>query len=223
MAAPEGQTFTRKVIDRRAQEARKWEFNRFVNELYPLYQGMDQLVFGDETAKDLRAGRRLRGYSRKGERCKIVLSFARGQRYSICAWQNSEGFLAHSITEGTFTSHSFYYAFLKDVYYRLSPWPGPNSIVIIDNARIHKLPELRTAIEQVGAKLIFLPPYSPHLNPIKQTFGIIKSRLARSRAIYETDPLNTLRLVFTEACHPNNHSLFSHHGYHDTFFEVSHK
>ena len=67
-----------------------------------------------------------------------------------------------------------YSAFSEKVVPFLNPWPLPRSIVIMDNAKIHMFKELEDAVHQCGARLIYLPPYSPELNPIKVCFGQLK-------------------------------------------------
>ena len=49
-----------------------------------------------------------------------------------------------------------------------------DSVVILDNASFHKSAATRELVEQTGAKLLFLPPYSPDLNPIEHDFGALK-------------------------------------------------
>ena len=54
-----------------------------------------------------------------------------------------------------------------------------DDIVIMDNLPVHKVPAVRRAIEAAGAQLLFLPPYSPDLNPIEMVFSKMKSVLRR--------------------------------------------
>ncbi|KAF5338862.1 hypothetical protein D9758_015558 [Tetrapyrgos nigripes] len=62
----------------------------------------------------------------------------------------------------------------------LTPYPGPRSVLMLDNAPIHHAEEIRALVEdECGARLIYLPPYSPHLNPAEQAFSFIKSYLKR--------------------------------------------
>lgn len=63
---------------------------------------------------------------------------------------------------------------MRHVIPLLNPWPLPKSIVILDNAKIHMYRELEAAIHQTGARLLFLPPYCPELNPIEVCFGSLK-------------------------------------------------
>ena len=67
----------------------------------------------------------------------------------------------------------------------LCPTLKQGDIVMMDNLSSHKSPAVRTAIRATGARLLFLPPYSPDLNPIEQTFSKIKHsmRLAQERSV----------------------------------------
>jgi len=63
----------------------------------------------------------------------------------------------------------------------------PSSVIIMDNASIHHIAEVRKTIEDAGRKLVFLPPYSPHLNPIESAFSKMKKFLRRDgTALYES-------------------------------------
>jgi transposase len=63
---------------------------------------------------------------------------------------------------------------------QLCPTLGPGDIVILDNLSSHKKPAVRAAIRARGARLLFLPPYSPDLNPIEQVFAKLKHLLRKS-------------------------------------------
>lgn len=77
-------------------------------------------------------------------------------------------------------------AFLTYVTRVLVPELTRGDVVIMDNLSSHKAPAVRAAIESVGAKLLFLPPYSPEFNPIEQAFAKLKAHLrkAAERTIY---------------------------------------
>ena len=64
----------------------------------------------------------------------------------------------------------------------LVPILKPGDIVVIDNLGSHKGKAVRAAISSVGARLIFLPPYSPDLNPIEQVFAKLKAALRKAQA-----------------------------------------
>jgi transposase InsO family protein len=63
----------------------------------------------------------------------------------------------------------------------LLPTLQPGDIVVTDNLGSHKGPAIRRAIRTAGARLVFLPPYSPDLNPIEQAFAKLKSCSAKPK------------------------------------------
>ena len=64
----------------------------------------------------------------------------------------------------------------------LAPVLKPNDIVVMDNLPSHKVTGIRKAIEAQGAKLLYLPPYSPDLNPIEMVFAKFKAALRKAAA-----------------------------------------
>ncbi len=64
----------------------------------------------------------------------------------------------------------------------LAPTLGPGDLVILDNLGSHKVAGVREAIEAKGARLLYLPPYSPYLNPIEPAFAKLKSLLRKAAA-----------------------------------------
>jgi transposase len=70
--------------------------------------------------------------------------------------------------------------FLACVEQFLVPTLVPGDIVVLDNLGSHKSPSVRKAIRAVGAKVFFLPPYSPDLNPIEQVFAKLKALLRKA-------------------------------------------
>ena len=73
-------------------------------------------------------------------------------------------------------------AFLAWIERMLAPTLEPGDIVVMDNLPAHKPDEVRNAIEQVGAELRYLPPYSPDLNPIEMAFAKLKAILRKAAA-----------------------------------------
>ena len=72
--------------------------------------------------------------------------------------------------------------FLAWVVQFLAPTLRPGDIVVMDNLSSHKAAAIRRAIRAAGAKLIFLPPYSPDLNPIEMAFAKLKTLLRKANA-----------------------------------------
>ncbi len=90
-----------------------------------------------------------------------------------------EGLGAPAVFDGPIDSPTFL-AYVEQV---LVPTLRPGDVVVLDNLAVHKQPEVRAAIEQAGALLRFLPPYSPDFNPIELAFAKLKAffRAARPR------------------------------------------
>jgi transposase len=66
-----------------------------------------------------------------------------------------------------------------------SPYPGPLSVLILDNAKIHHGGELQELADHFGVRIEYLPPYSPDFNPIEEAFSKIKHFLRRHQVYYE--------------------------------------
>ena len=69
----------------------------------------------------------------------------------------------------------------------MNEWPLPNSVLVIDNASIHKVEGIREMVEERGARLLYLPAYSPDFNPIELAFSSIKAWLRANRARVNQD------------------------------------
>src|SRR5204863_5242326 len=68
----------------------------------------------------------------------------------------------------------------------MNPFPGKNSVIIMDNARIHHNEALVESVEEIGGKIIYLPSYSPDFNPIETAFSSLKVWFKRYRDFAET-------------------------------------
>jgi transposase len=86
--------------------------------------------------------------------------------------------------------------FRADIEQVLVPTLRRGDVVVMDNLAVHKQPDVRAAIEQAGAQLRFLPPYSPDFNPIELAFAKLKAflRAARPRSFDEVCALMTTAL-----------------------------
>jgi len=88
-----------------------------------------------------------------------------------------EGLGAPAVFDGPIDNPTFR-AYVEQV---LVPTLRPGDVVVLDNLAVHKQPEIRAAIEAVGAHLRFLPPYSPDFNPIELAFAKLKAFLRAAR------------------------------------------
>ena len=207
---------TRKKLTKAAREAAPEEIRIYYAKLNAIYSYPAQLVFVDETSKDGRDAFRKYARSKKGTKAVVKLPFSRGQRVSILAAVDTSGFFGWKCTRGTFTRRKFHDAFAEVILPHLNPWPLPRSIVILDNAKIHMYKELEDMVHQCGARLIFLPPYSPELNPIEVCFGQLKRWIQRhANLVFPLQPERVLEVAMVECTERSEGTLglYSHCGY----------
>jgi transposase len=77
--------------------------------------------------------------------------------------------------QGSINSERFDEFVIEYVLPLCTPFPGRNSVLVMDNASIHKSEQLVKACYQAGVLLQYIPPYSPDFNPIKESFGDLKA------------------------------------------------
>ena len=210
---------TRKVLTKAAREAVPAEIRNYQCKLRSIYHYPSQLVFIDETSKDGRHAYRRYGRSKKGTKSYVKLPFSRGAKVSIFAALNVNGFMSWETTRGTYTRKKFHQVFSKCVIPKLNPWPLPNSIVVMDNAKIHMYKELENSIHQCGARLIFLPPYSPQLNPIEVCFGLLKRWIQKNaNLVFPLYPEMVLEVAMKKCTKPSDGTRgeYSYCGYKET-------
>lgn len=68
----------------------------------------------------------------------------------------------------------------------MNSFPGPNSVLVLDNAPVHHGGRIAQLCAATEVLLIYLPPYSPDLNPIEKVFSVLKSQLKRNRILTGT-------------------------------------
>ena len=142
------------------------------------YQGrLDpaRLVFIDETWAKTNMTRS-HGRARRGRRLIAKVPQGRWQTLTFLAALRCDRLNAPCVIDGPINGDLFQ-AYVEQV---LVPTLKPGDIVIIDNLGSHKGKAVRKAIRAAGAKLFFLPPYSPDLNPIEQVFAKLKTLLRKA-------------------------------------------
>jgi len=120
---------------------------------------------------------RLRGRALGGQRLLAGVPHGHYQTSTLIAGVRLAGPCAPWLFEGPMNGEMF----LAWVRQGLVPTLHPGDVVILDNLATHKMRGVRQAIEAVGARLLYLPPYSPDFNPIEPMWSKIKQVL-RSRA-----------------------------------------
>ncbi len=126
----------------------------------------------------------LRGWCAKGQRHRAKAPYGHWHTMTFLAALRHDRIDAPCVLDGPINGESF----AVDVEQFLVPALKPGDIVIMDNLSSHKGPAIRKAIRSAGAKLFFLPPYSPDLNPIEQVFAKLKHlmRKAAERTVEAT-------------------------------------
>ena len=104
-------------------------------------------------------------------------------------------------------------SFLEYVRQVLAPELSQGDIVICDNLSSHKVAGVRDAIEARGAELLYLPPYSPDLNPIEMVFSKLKALLRQFSARSFEALLNALSLALDRFSPKDCINFFSHSNY----------
>ena len=73
----------------------------------------------------------------------------------------------------------FFYFVCDILLPQCNPFPASRSVIVMDNAQVHRHSIIRDMIEEAGCKLVMLPPYSPDYNPIEMAFSIMKKWIAQ--------------------------------------------
>jgi len=117
----------------------------------------------------------------------------RGTKYSLLPALSMEGIAAPWVIDGSVDGDRFRWWIEHYLLPKTSRFPGPKSVIVIDNCSTHKNPEVRAIIQRAGSILIYLPAYSPDYSPIEFAFGIIKKHLQRSPAQDSYDIIKAAR------------------------------
>lgn len=134
-----------------------------------------RLVFIDETWAKTNMTR-THGRAPRGQRLLARVPHGHWVTMTFLAALRADGIIAPCVIDGPINGSIF----LAWVVQFLVPTLRPGDIVVLDNLGSHKGQAVRRAIRQAGAHLLFLPPYSPDLNPIEQVFAKLKTLLRKA-------------------------------------------
>ena len=137
----------------------------------------DRLVFIDETRAKTNMTRP-RGRALKGQRVLASVPHGHWKTTSFLAALRTTGLTAPLVVDGAINGELF----LGWVTGHLVPTLRPGDIVVMDNLGAHKVAGVREAITRAGARLVYLPPYSPDVNPIELVFSKFKWMLKSASA-----------------------------------------
>jgi transposase len=135
----------------------------------------ERLVFIDETWASTNMARRY-GRAPCGERLRMSIPHGHWKTTTFIGALRLSGMTAPMVLDGPINGRAFQ-AYVDQV---LVPELKPGDLVIMDNLGSHKGAGVRAAIETAGAKLLYLPPYSPDFNPIENAFAKLKALLRKA-------------------------------------------
>ncbi len=172
---------------------------------------IEDLVFVDESGVDTRLVRR---YARahQSERAHGQCPFGSYERLTVLSALALEGILAPMSTAHA-TDTAVFLAYLDQVLIPELQEKKPGAVVVLDNLKPHKVPEVKEKLEAAGLGLLYLPAYSPDLSPIEPAWSKVKS-LLRAAAARTRDALEAALATALDAITPTDAcSFFAHCGY----------
>jgi transposase len=133
------------------------------------------------------------GWAPRGERCRLAAPSGHYKTTTVTAALRASGLCATALFDGA-TNGTRFRSYVTET---LIPVLHPGDTVVMDNLQAHKVAGVREAIEAAGARLLYLPPYSPDLNPIEQAFAKLKALLRSAAARTVPDLWAAIRQAFT--------------------------
>jgi transposase len=152
-----------------------------------------RFVFLDETGTATNMARR---YGRSPSDRRLVAAVPHGhwRTTTFIAGLRQTGIVAPLVLDGAMTGTAFR-AYVEQF---LAPALGPGDVVVLDDLAAHRVDGVRQAIAAAGASILYLPPYSPDLNPIEQLFAKLKALLRKAAARTRDELWSTIgRLLAT--------------------------
>ena len=148
------------------------------------------LVFLDESSANTCLAQ-LRGWGRKGERLRSFVPCGRWHTTTMICAIRCEGAFAPLLLDGAMNGETFL-AYTEQI---LLPALRPDDVVVMDNLSTHKTDLVQAAFKKNAIRLLYLPPYSPDLNPIENMWSKVKAAIRHQ----EARNLNALMYAIAEA------------------------
>jgi transposase len=155
-----------------------------------------RFVFLDETGTATNMTRRY-GRAPLGKRLVAAVPHGHWRTTTFVAGLRQTGVIAPLVLAGPMTGTTFR-AYVEQF---LAPALRPGDVVVLDNLAAHKVDGVRQAIAAAGASILYLPPYSPDLNPIEQLFAKLKALLRKAAARTKDELWSTIGRLL-ETCPP---------------------
>jgi transposase len=171
----------------------------------------ERLVFVDECGTHTSLAP-IYGYAPKGERLYLPVPRTRGKNTTLLSSMSVEGMGPSLTVEGATTAQVFE-TYLEKV---LAPSLGKGQIVVMDNLGAHRPKRIRELIEQRGCELLYLPAYSPDLNPIEEAFAKIKNLVRKATARTKEALVEAIGAALSAVTAADVRGFFEHAGYRPT-------
>ena len=166
------------------------------------------VVFVDEMGTNISLSP-VYGCSRKGERAYCSVPRNRGKNTTLLASMSVQGMGSSLAVEGA-TTAAVFETYVERV---LAPTLRKGQVVVMDNLSAHKGEKVRELIEGRGCELLYLPPYSPDLNPIEEAFSKIKGLMRKAEARSREALLEALGAAISALSAQEARGFFEHCGY----------
>ena len=167
----------------------------------------EDLVFLDETSVELHMIPTY-GRSPRGIRAWGTQYTKKREKYSLIGVVTSNGFQAPMITSGSIDTSAFK-VYLNEF---LLPTIKPGQVLVMDNYSVHKSKEIQEYLLSKQIPVLYLPPYSPHLNPIELTWSKLKGFLRASKATTYKKLIKSLKIGFNQIKPSDCRNWFKHCG-----------
>lgn len=167
-----------------------------------------RFVFVDEMGTNISLSP-LYGWARRGWRAYFEAPRNWGKNITLLSSMSMEGMGPSLAVEGSITREVFE-TYVEVV---LAPKLRPGQIVVMDNLSSHKVSRVRELIEERGCELMYLPPYSPDLNPIEEAFSKVKGMLRRVEARSREALIEAMGEALSAVSSCDARGFFAHRGY----------
>lgn len=173
------------------------------------HEDVTRFKFVDETSVNLTYTRRY-GRAAGGRRVDQAVPLHNGPNVTVVAALTPQGVEAVMQLDGAVNTASFV-AYVEQV---LGPTLAPGDVVVLDNLRVHKAPGVAEAVATFGARLLFLPPYSPDFTPVELAFSKLKTSLRTAQARTRDTLTQALQEALDWISETDAKNWFDHCGYH---------
>ena len=177
----------------------------------------EMFVWIDETGSATRDAIRKYGYALRGMRAEYHRVLTRGKRVNAIAAMSFNGIVALDLTTDSVNGERFFDFLRASLIPNMLPFDGtsPRSVVIMDNCSVHHVEEVTELLRKAGIVVLFLPPYSPDLNPLEEAFSYIKGYLRMHDELFQSipSPLDLIRAAFDSITEEHCQAWISHSGY----------